>query len=138
VKGISRRQFARQDGCHESLVRRALRNGHLSALDDGSLDPARVGTPWREGNYGYTSADKARAVRAEVVDRMVRPERLVRVSEVLEDLAKILDGLVADGEDGSVRFDGKSLTVESARALAATYRARARFERAGSNQTGAN
>jgi hypothetical protein len=128
VKGISRRQFAIQDGCNESLVRRALRNGHLSTLDDGSLDPARVGTPWREGNYGYTSADRARTVRT--------PERLVRVSEVLEDLAKILDGLVGDRQDGTVSFDGKSLTVESARALAATYRARARFERAGSNQNG--
>jgi hypothetical protein len=134
--GISRRQFAERDGCHESLVRRALRNGHLSALDDGSLDPALVGTPWREGNYGYTSADRARAVRTEFVDRMVRPERLVRLSEVLDDLAKILDGLVADREDGSVRFDGKTMTVGSARELAATYRARARLERAGSIQGG--
>jgi hypothetical protein len=135
VKGISRRQFARRDGCNESLVRRALRNGHLFALDDGSLDPAHVGTPWREGNYGYTSADKSRTVRTE--DRMV-PVRLVRVSEVLDDLAKILDGLVGDREDGSVRFDGKTLPVGSARELAATYRARARLERAGSNQKAAS
>jgi hypothetical protein len=57
------------------------------------------------------------------------PVRLVRVSEVLDDLAKILDRRVADRQVGRVRFDGKSLTVASARALAETYRARARHER---------
>jgi len=108
-----------------------LKNGQLSALEDGSLDPALVGTGWREGNLdGSSSADRARAVRTDRMDRMVPPERLVRLSEVLEDLAKIIDGMVADREDGRIRFDGKSLTVASARALAETYRARARLERA--------
>jgi len=129
VKGISRRQFAVRDGCNESLVRRALKNGHLSALEDGSLDPALVGTGWREGNLDGSSADKARDVRTQV-DRTARPERLVRLSECLDDLAAILDRLVAGRQDGRVRFDGKSLTIGSARALAATYRARARLERA--------
>jgi hypothetical protein len=130
VKGISRRAFAKRDGCSETLVRRALRNGHLFALDDGSLDPAFAGTGWREGNLdGSSSAHRARSLLRAEVDRMV-PVRLVRLSEVLDDLAKIIDGLVADREDGRVRFDGKSLTVASARALAETYRTRARLERA--------
>jgi hypothetical protein len=130
VKGISRRQFAIRDGCNESLVRGALKNGHLSALDDGSLDPALAGTGWREGNLdgSSSSADSAGTVRAEV-DRMV-PVRLVRLSEVLDDLAGIIDRLIGDQEDGRVRFDGKSLTVASARALAESYRARALLERA--------
>jgi hypothetical protein len=63
-------------------------------------------------------------VRTEV-DRMVPPERLVRLSEVLDDLAGIIDRLIGDQEEGTIRFDGKSLTVGSALALAESYRARA-------------
>jgi hypothetical protein len=50
LKGISQREFARRDGCSKTLVRRGLSQGRLIAFDDGSLDPALVGTPWRRGN----------------------------------------------------------------------------------------
>ena len=49
-QGISRRQFAKRDGCSATLVRRALERGHLIAYDDGSINPGLVGTPWRDGN----------------------------------------------------------------------------------------
>lgn len=48
--GISAREFARRDGCAHTLVNRAVKCGHLRQLEDGSLDPAQVGTGWREEN----------------------------------------------------------------------------------------
>ncbi len=48
--GISIREFAERDGCNDKLVRRVLDNGHLAMLPAGGLDPALVGTGWRERN----------------------------------------------------------------------------------------
>jgi hypothetical protein len=48
--GISAREFARRDGCDEKLVRNGKLHGYLKAFPDGSLDPALVGTGWRETN----------------------------------------------------------------------------------------
>lgn len=47
---ISIRQFARLDGCDESLVRRAVRLGRLHLDELGGLDPSLAGTGWRRGN----------------------------------------------------------------------------------------
>ena len=48
--GISKREFARREGCSPPLVRRAIKQGKLAELPDGTMDPALVGTPWRAGN----------------------------------------------------------------------------------------
>lgn len=48
--GISIREFAKRDGCNDKLVRRAIQEGRITALPDGKLDPALVGTAWRETN----------------------------------------------------------------------------------------
>jgi len=48
VEGISIREFARRDGCSDKVVRRKLESGHLQALPGGKLDPALVGTDWRQ------------------------------------------------------------------------------------------
>jgi hypothetical protein len=50
LQGISIREFGRRDGCSDTLVRRALKSGHLSAFADGSLDASLVGTGWRDAN----------------------------------------------------------------------------------------
>lgn len=48
LRGISKLEFAKRDGCDEKLVRVGVKQGRLVAFDDGSLDPALVGTPWRK------------------------------------------------------------------------------------------
>lgn len=48
--GVSRREFARLDGCSESRVRQGIAEGRLPVLADDSLDKALAGTGWREGN----------------------------------------------------------------------------------------
>ncbi|TMV49259.1 hypothetical protein FGG78_40180, partial [Thioclava sp. BHET1] len=50
MNGISIREFARRDGCSDTAVRKAIKDGRLRKLDDGTLDPDLVGTGWRPGN----------------------------------------------------------------------------------------
>src|SRR5215210_6259050 len=50
MDGISLREFARRDGCSDTLVRKGIKGGHLACLPNGNLDPALVGTHWRFGN----------------------------------------------------------------------------------------
>ncbi len=60
--GISRREFARREGVTDKIIRRAIDDGHLQTLSDGTLDPALVGTGWRKANRrsaeAADSADK--------------------------------------------------------------------------------
>lgn len=68
--GISFREFARRDGCSDKVVRRAVSEGKLKSLPDGSLDPELVGTGWRKGNRNVSpAADKPRTVRTKVSAR---------------------------------------------------------------------
>lgn len=77
--GISAREFARRDGCSDALVRKALKSGHLQAFEDGTLDPAMVGTGWREGNRrganpGANSAHPVRTASAPAVKTLPKPQ----------------------------------------------------------------
>ncbi len=49
-QGISIREFARRESVSDTLVRKALKLNRLAAFEDGSLNPALVGSNWREGN----------------------------------------------------------------------------------------
>lgn len=48
--GISIREFARREGCSHTLVNRAVKQGRIKTLEDGSLNPSDVGTPWKQSN----------------------------------------------------------------------------------------
>lgn len=48
--GLSIREFARQENCSDTLVRRKLKSGHLLALSDGTIDASRIGTDWRKSS----------------------------------------------------------------------------------------
>lgn len=56
-KGLSIREFARREGCSDTLVRRAITQGRLKAKKDGTLDPALIGSPWRQANATASKAD---------------------------------------------------------------------------------
>lgn len=47
AEAVTRREFARLEGCDEKQVRRALERGVLVANPEGKLDPAQVGSGWR-------------------------------------------------------------------------------------------
>lgn len=48
--GISIREFARREGCSDTLVRKAISSGKLQISAEKLLDPAQVGTGWKKSN----------------------------------------------------------------------------------------
>ena len=56
-KGLSIREFARREGCSDTLVRRAITQGRLKAKKDGTLDPALIGSLWRQANATASKPD---------------------------------------------------------------------------------
>lgn len=61
--GLSRREFAKAEGCSEGAVRYALRQRRLVARPDGTLDPSQLGGGWLRN---YRPNAKSRAKSAEV------------------------------------------------------------------------
>ena len=95
--GISRREFAKRDGCDERLVRNAIESGHLPTLEDGTLDPALVGTGWRKTNRkkGAAGADvRTQSARARPDET---PEDAARRIVMEEDAAseRVTEAVVA-------------------------------------------
>jgi hypothetical protein len=64
-QGISIREFARREGVSDTLVRKALKLNRLKAFDDKTIDPALVGSAWRESNAkgANQSANSSHPVR---------------------------------------------------------------------------
>ena len=44
--GVSRRSYAAQHGVSEAAVRKAIANGRITTLLDGTIDPARADSEW--------------------------------------------------------------------------------------------
>lgn len=72
-KGLSIREFARREGCSDTLVRRAITQGRLKAKKDGTLDPALIGSPWRQANATASKA-AAKPARPPANRRSTGPE----------------------------------------------------------------
>ena len=79
MHGISRREFAKRDGCSESLVRRGIKQGRLSAFPDGSIDPALAGTPWRRSAHtpAHSAADTAHTAHTSTHDADAAPNAAI-------------------------------------------------------------
>lgn len=82
ASGLSIRAFAEKDGCDEKLVRRALQKGRLTALSDGKLDPALVGTGWRKSTRRVTDAAKSPADNSAAADTSPADNRRARAAKV--------------------------------------------------------
>lgn len=90
MTGVSIRQFAKLDGCAESLVRSAIAKGRLTRDANGKLDPALAGTGWRQQNR--------RAAEAKERDAADLPEALEQVRNFLSDVLSGKFATVADAE----------------------------------------
>lgn len=88
MEGISLREFARLDGCSEALVRKGIKQGKLSKLANGRINPALVGTPWREGNIGGKPAPAAK-VGAPAPDKPVG--RSKKTTDAIKAAAAAMD-----------------------------------------------
>jgi hypothetical protein len=81
--GITRREFARLDGCDEKQVRRGIEAGRLSVLSDGTIDPTLAGTGWRRRNR---NGAKERKPSPETVDKIVRAKVIPVADSSRDDL----------------------------------------------------
>ncbi|MBN8872846.1 MAG: hypothetical protein J0H67_08425 [Rhodospirillales bacterium] len=97
---IAYREFARRDGCDESLVRRAVRSGALPRLPGRQLPADLVGTAWRAGNAaalevqlspptdgGLAAAERER----EIALARLRQRQLQQRLEEWTDVAQVLE-----------------------------------------------
>lgn len=104
--GISIREFARREGCSDTLVRRAIKQEKLRISAENLLDPAQVGSGWKKSNRkaansANTGANTAPNVRTLPV-RTRRaatptPEEVDEASEEMfsEEVSAFLDNIMA-------------------------------------------
>jgi hypothetical protein len=108
--GISIREFARQDGCDDKLVRRALASGRLAQLPDGTVDRALVGSAWRKSNRRKISSETDPPAPAELealADQVVNvegnaPYSLLEAERIKANYLAMLRQLQYDRESSAV------------------------------------
>lgn len=100
--GISIREFARREGCSDTLVRRAIKQGKLLISAENTLDPAQVGSGWKRSNRkAANSANTAPDVRTPRVRtrRAATPtsEEVDEASDEMfsEEVSAFLDNIMA-------------------------------------------
>jgi hypothetical protein len=109
AQAVTRREFARLEGCDEKQVRRALARGLLVADAEGKLDSAQVGSGWRKPRVD-SKEKPAKAARADTADtaKVVRtvdePEAVAGVPVVQSAEAASLKRAVAHKEDFAGRL----------------------------------
>lgn len=110
---ISVREFARRENCSHTLVQKAIKLGRLKALPDGKLDPALVGTDWRETNrrggnqIGNPVASVATKGRAKKTAAEAVPVEAIDDAEVEDFVRRALRGEYAGyGEAETVKENG--------------------------------
>ncbi|MGO4416629.1 hypothetical protein AB4Z27_27035, partial [Cupriavidus sp. KB_39] len=101
---ISIREFARREGCSDTLVRRAVKQGRLRLSGDNGLDASLVGTAWREGNVkgantantgANTPANSSRPVRTPAAARIDPSVEVEDDESPAEAAQRIVDSGVA-------------------------------------------
>jgi hypothetical protein len=81
--GLSRREFAKAEGCSEGAVRNALRQKRLSLRPDGTLDPSQLGRRWLRN----PSASKKRA-KSHVAAAQSAPVTKLPPAQIPPDVSK--------------------------------------------------
>lgn len=108
--GVSIREFARQEGLSDTLVRRALKQGRLKACADESIDPALVGTAWCARNAkalvdANTSANTPPCVRTgQVRERPAPPPRKEAAKHARTGLEAEAEQLIKSGNYDLVTY----------------------------------
>lgn len=92
--GISIREFARRDGCSDTLVRKAIKSGHLLAFDDGSLDPDHVGGDWRKTNRRGANPDANQSANT-VAESANRAEEFAPAASDDESAAEVAERIIS-------------------------------------------
>ena len=88
--GLSRREFAKAEGCSEGAVRNALRQKRLSLRPDGTLDPSQLGRRWMRN---LPAVAKGRVKRETSTAQVAHTVRIVRGEVTFGELGKKFDRL---------------------------------------------
>ena len=112
--GISLREFARRDGCSDMAVRKAIKEGHLHKLSDGSLDPDLVGTGWRASNRRATSDGTIEQLAERAIDEAVEIPAIADSEAKKEFYLAELRRLEYDQKSGLVAPVSEQIAIVSA------------------------
>ena len=55
--GMSQRKYAKHRGCHESTVRKAVRDGRIEKEADGTIDPEKADAAWEANSSKIPGVD---------------------------------------------------------------------------------
>jgi hypothetical protein len=66
MMGLSRREFAKSEGCTEGTVRNALKKQRLVARPDGTLDASQLGGRWTRNRVAASQRVKREAKTTQV------------------------------------------------------------------------
>lgn len=81
--GISIRAYGRHRGVSDTAVRKAIATGRITALPDGTIDPARADAEWVANTTPADATSPARAARS----ARARVEARTKMDEALPALA---------------------------------------------------
>ena len=100
--GVSRRAYAKHRGVSEAAVRRAISNGRITVLEDGTIDVAQADRQWASGS---DPAQVRPVAGTGMSDRTVPSAALAGMHETLR----------AGKADPGVGGDGEAVTFAKAR-----------------------
>ena len=84
--GISIREFSRREGVSDTLVHRAIKQGRLRLSRDRKLDPALIGSAWRQSNaVGKKARRKGANTGANTTPEVFAPEPSANTETVPDD-----------------------------------------------------
>ena len=84
--GVSRRSYAAQRGVSEAAVRKAITNGRITTLPDGTIDPARADFEWgAQTDPAKQRGQHARQMGAETATKPVPQAAIRALADTLRD-----------------------------------------------------
>lgn len=107
---IAIREFARREGCSHTAVQNAIRDGYLTALPNGKLDPALVGTGWRKqprkppSDEDATVDAAATEAAARMLARIGAPHSAAEAERIKENYLAFLRQLEYDQKSAAVVY----------------------------------
>lgn len=116
--GLSKSAYARHRGCSEGAVRKALRDGRIRPLPDGTIDPVEADAMWAANTAGHPTPTTT-AARDKRTEPPAKPadynEARARKEQANAELAELK---VAELRGDLVRRDAVAKALfESARAV---------------------
>lgn len=103
-EAITQAEYARRRGCTEGAVRRAIRDGRITLLADGRIDPVAADAQWQR-NTRVRMGSRSTAEAAVLGARRLLDARGSAIDEPLWRLAEEIGAIMAR-DDGALMVEG--------------------------------